>query len=180
MKDTETIQAHEAPSETADGLAASNIGDYTLERVREHKPLELQTAITLLSEGIAERQVSRETGLSRNTITQITIQHEDEIAPLRIQSARQCRKVHTMATEIALEYMQRHQDPDDDFQLPVNMVPVYTGVYTEKELLQMGEATERKEVVEKPCFKSLKEIWDSLEGDEPMPIINVTPAPKDE
>ena len=76
----------------------------TLERIRVQKPLQLKEAIELLGQGTSQRETAEVTGLSRPVIFQISEQYQDEIGPLKLQAARQCRKVHTMATDVALEY----------------------------------------------------------------------------
>jgi len=136
----------------------------TLERIRAQKPLQLKEAIALLGEGTSQRETAEVTGLSRPVIFQITEQYQEEIGPLKEQAARQCRKVHTLATEAAIGYLDRHNDPDDDFQLAPNLIPVYAGVFIEKELLLSGEATARTETVKPKDYTHIDELLKTLPG----------------
>jgi len=147
----------------------------TLERIRVQKPLQLKEAIDLLGQGTSQRETAEVTGLSRPVIFQISEQYQEEIGPLKLQAARQCRKVHIMATEAAIGYLERHFDPDDDFQLAPNLVSVYAGVFIEKELLLSGDATSRTETVKKKVdYAHIDEILKDLPGVTEIMDINPT------
>jgi len=161
---------------SAEGTATtSHIGKYTLERIRAKKPAMLEAAVEMLGAGMSENEVHMKTGFCRNTVSRIMIEYADKIAPLNQHQAEQCKRVATMATEAARQALDKHLDPDDDFTLPPNLLPVYTGVYTEKYLLLSGDVTSRTETVKKKVdYAHIDEVMKDLAGVTEIMDINPT------
>jgi hypothetical protein len=127
-----------------------------------HKLRMVELAKSMLSEGLSYRQTARATKLSHQVVSMIAERFETDIGTMKSQAARQCRRVHTLATEAAIESLERHLDPNDEYHLPPNLIPIYTGVFVDKDLQLSGEATSRQEVVHTHNTLPLQELYDSL------------------
>jgi hypothetical protein len=144
--------------------------------VRKNKPEQLQIAIECLSEGLDIAKTCRASRLCRDTVMKIQQEYQDEIGPLKQQMAEQFRRSAVMSVTVMNDYLQRHLDPNDDYQLPPNLAPIYGGVATDKALLLAGEATSRHEEVKRD-YSDLEEVFSTLPP-KAKPIIDITPEKK--
>jgi hypothetical protein len=141
--------------------------EVTLERVlrNPHKIKMVEIAKQLLAEGCSKRKTVRATGLSFETVHAIAERFTDELGTLKQQAVRQCQRIQALTGDAMEEYLERHFDPNDDFNFPSNQIPISYGVFTDKAELLSGQATSRQETIkdDQPTIP-LDEIYKSLQA----------------
>jgi len=151
----------------------------TLKTIREHRPHVLSLALNMLRENLGIRQTAKACNLDTRTVTAIREEYKDSLPDLRDQAATSCRSLATQT----LERMQEKIDAD---AVPVNLLPIYTGILLEKAELLSGGATQRvEEVKPQDDYKDLKDILSQMNKAAKAskksqkiksPTINVTPT----
>jgi len=151
----------------------------TLKNIRNQRPHVLALALNMLRQNLGIRETARATKLDPATVTAIREEYKDSLPDLRDQAATSCRSLATQT----LERMQEKIDAD---AVPVNLLPIYTGILLEKAELLSGGATQRvEEVKPQDDYKDLKDILSQMNKAAKAskksqkiksPTINVTPT----
>jgi transposase-like protein len=121
----------------------------TLER-RE----ELRAAICdRLCEGVSQRRIAREFGVSRNTLAKLIerLETAGKMEPHKKRMSRKLARVIEAGTE---EFMTMLEEG----RVPVNVLPVAVGIFSDKKALLDGEPTAIVTTTEKPAIQPAD--WD--------------------
>lgn len=109
-------------------------------------PGKAAVALDMVAEGCTYREIKDKLGLSLNTLTSLTMRHQQSLDVRRKELAHHNQEMLEMNRQVAkMKYAQLADDPEALSKVNVKDLAISHGIYQDKEMAARGEA---KQVIE--------------------------------